>query len=67
MGLQPGSFIIIVCLFVFNMYFPTLGLLDFMLESAVAMLLHHAPHPISRQSSSPVDPAEYPARASGSR
>ena len=36
------------------------GLLDFMLESAFAMLLHH---PVSRQSSSPVDPAEYPARA----
>ena len=36
------------------------GLLDFMLESAFAMLLHH---PVSRQSSSPVHPAEYPARA----
>ena len=39
------------------------GLLDSMLESAFAMLLHHAPHPVSRQSSSPADPAEYPARA----
>ena len=69
------------------------GLLDFVLESAFAMLLHHAPtqHParaaraarqrippsippeqlasgsrrVSRQSCSPVDPAEYPARAAG--
>ena len=69
------------------------GLLDFMLESAFAMLQHHAPtqYParaarqwippswippsippellasgsrrVSRQSGSPVDPAEYPARA----
>ena len=52
------------------------GLLDFMLESAFAMLLHHDPRPIippellasgsrrvPRQSCSPVDPAEYPARA----
>ena len=38
-------------------------LLDFMLESAFAMLLHHPPHALSRQSSSPVEPAEYPARA----
>ena len=51
------------------------GLLDFMLESAFAMLLQHAPTqyparqssspvgPAECQSSSPVDPAEYPARA----
>ena len=51
------------------------GLLDFMLESAFAMLLHHAPtqYPpeqlasgscrVSRQSCLPVDPAQYPARA----
>ena len=49
------------------------GLLDFILESAFAMLLHHAPTqyparavcqwiPPSR-SSLPVDPVEYPARA----
>ena len=34
-----------------------------MFESTFAMFLHHAPHPSSRQSSSPVEPAEYPARA----
>ena len=49
------------------------GLLDFMLESAFAMLLHQWIPPsippellasrASRRSSSPVDPAEYPARA----
>ena len=70
------------------------GLLDFMLESAFAMLPHHAPtqnparaarqwippsipperlasgsRRVSRQSGSPVDPAEYPPErlASGSR
>ena len=51
------------------------GLLDFMLESGFAMLLHHAAtqYParaapsasrrVSRQSGSPVDPAEYPTKA----
>ena len=39
------------------------GLLDFMLDDASTP----RPHPVSRQSSSPVDRAEYPARAAKSR
>ena len=42
------------------------GLVDFMLESAFATLLHHAPTRAARQSGSPVDPNDYPARVSPS-